>query len=266
MALSTAKASDLGTLRGYVEEPEKNDFPHRMSIAAGKDSHGHLLKKWLVELDHDSLRLLDDEVPLIAGGGNANGAITVGRILISNDSSGLHVTYDITEPGWCLTETHLAVGSLVDDIPQTSKKNPIPGKFKYKKDHDCVLEYRYTIEDWTCEETIIAAHAVVTQFYQQKEESLAALEAGLPDTVEMTVYGVNHGNGEPSYWDIEISEGPLTGFYDGFCIDTDLTMSSGTTYTAKVYSSCELLGRDAGKSGTCQLCYQPRLHWTSFNM
>jgi hypothetical protein len=249
LALATLVGGGLASetkhlFRGLTEESfgGKNDFPQRMAMAAKEadEMTSHLSRKLLAESDHDSLRRLDEvPIPLIAGGGNENGAIPVGRVLISNVGSNLLVKYVIEEASWCLTETHLAVGSSVDDIPHTRKQGiPIPGQFEYSSDHDCVKEYSYTIENWTCAKTIIAAHAVVSTFTYQ-EVDLAALEASLPDTVQMIPTFPGTGDGPPSYWDIVIADGPLAGSYDGFCVDTDRTMSSGATYTANVYSSYE---------------------------
>lgn len=52
----------------------------------------------------------------------------IGVIDVINDAANLYVSFEIVEPGWYLAETHVAVG---DDIPVTSKGNPIPGQFPY---------------------------------------------------------------------------------------------------------------------------------------
>ncbi|MCK4730839.1 MAG: hypothetical protein KAT65_00145 [Methanophagales archaeon] len=97
---------------------------------------------------------------LIAGGGNVASAIDAGNVLVWNDDDNLYVKY-VTD-GWCLTETHLHIDISLDGIPQ-KKGNPIPGRFDYKTEHDCVTEYTYAIpQDWDyCPELYIAAHAVV---------------------------------------------------------------------------------------------------------
>ena len=56
--------------------------------------------------------------------------INVGTVNVWNDGVELHVTYNTTG-GWVLTETHLAVATALDDIPQKNG-NPIPGKFQYQ--------------------------------------------------------------------------------------------------------------------------------------
>jgi hypothetical protein len=57
--------------------------------------------------------------------------IPVGTVSVSNDGTNLYVTYNTTG-GWVMTETHLAVATSLDVIPQTKKGNPIPGQFPYK--------------------------------------------------------------------------------------------------------------------------------------
>lgn len=91
----------------------------------------------------------------------------VGDILYWIDGDFLYITYQITEEGWYLKETHLSV--VCDDpdlFPMTRKGNPIPGHFAYKTEHDpYVTEYTYMIEgsDFPddCMVLFIAAHAEV---------------------------------------------------------------------------------------------------------
>jgi len=92
--------------------------------------------------------------------------IRVGDVLVWNDEDNLYVKYLITDPDWCITETHLHVAASFEDIPQTKKNNPIPGQFNYKEEHDCVTEYTYTIPlTWEpCTEFYIAAHAEVIKY------------------------------------------------------------------------------------------------------
>lgn len=95
--------------------------------------------------------------------------IEVGEIIIEEDGLGnITVTYSLTKPGWCITETHLHVATLAKDIPQTKQGNLIPGQFKYKMKHDCVTEYISdpipipgTDECADGADFYVAAHAVV---------------------------------------------------------------------------------------------------------
>jgi hypothetical protein len=106
---------------------------------------------------------------LIAGGGNPASAIDVGDVIVWNDADYLYVKYVITEPDWCLIETHLHVDTSWQTIPQKNG-NPIPGHFDYSMEHECVTEYTYEIpQTWVDGDTLyIAAHAVVmdTSCYQ----------------------------------------------------------------------------------------------------
>jgi len=101
-----------------------------------------------------------DEFDLYAGQN-----ILVGKVLVWNDADNLYVKYLITDPDWCLTETHLHVAASMEEIPQKNG-NPIPGKFDYKGEHECESEVDYVIplpEGTECDNTlVIAAHAVVS--------------------------------------------------------------------------------------------------------
>ncbi|MFY1111498.1 MAG: hypothetical protein AB3K77_07455 [Methanosarcinaceae archaeon] len=68
-----------------------------------------------------------------------------GDVKVWNDGNYLYVTYD-TDEDWCLTETHLHVATPGEEIPTTSKGNPIPGQFEYSMEHDCVDSYTYKVD------------------------------------------------------------------------------------------------------------------------
>jgi len=93
--------------------------------------------------------------------------IIVGCVYVWNDTDNLYVKYEITEEGWCLDETHLAVATSLEGIPQADGGNPPPGQFPYMhEDLSCVTSDFYTIPLDTleagCETNLyIAAHAVV---------------------------------------------------------------------------------------------------------
>ena len=85
----------------------------------------------------------------------------VGVVKVWNDTENLYVKYIVDDP-WCLTETHLHVAAVPEDIPQTKKGNPIPGQFDYEGEHDCETYVLYTIPLAGLDvELCIAAHAVV---------------------------------------------------------------------------------------------------------
>lgn len=98
-----------------------------------------------------------EEYPLYAGKDTE-----VGVVKVWNDSDMLYVKYIVDDP-WCLMETHLHVALDSDSIPQKNG-NPIPGKFDYKMDHNCVPYYTYPIEmHLVPDDTLyIAAHAKVS--------------------------------------------------------------------------------------------------------
>jgi hypothetical protein len=82
----------------------------------------------------------------------------VGTVTVTDDGI---VTYQ-TIPGCVLTETHLHVAPSEDEIPQTRKGNPIPGRFDYNDHHNPpVTLFSYATGGW-CDEAVIAAHAVVS--------------------------------------------------------------------------------------------------------
>ena len=176
--------------------------------------------------------------PLIAGGGNSTSGVDVGDILVWNDATNIYVKYEITNPEWCLRETHLDVNQLLSALPQTKKGSPIPGKFQYKDMLDCTSEILYVIPRSVSGKVYIAAHAVVQNCYDLDFE-LDAFAEMLPDVVNMSV--VNPYVGAPSYFAEIVDGDPLTGTYLGWCIDTDLPITEGVIYSADVFSSYELL-------------------------
>jgi len=87
--------------------------------------------------------------------------IDVGTVEVWNDGEELHIVYNTTG-GWEMTETHLAVATSIDGIPQKNG-NPPPGQFPYKhEDLGGVIidEYVISLNGWDVEtELLIAAHA-----------------------------------------------------------------------------------------------------------
>ena len=94
--------------------------------------------------------------------------IDVGTVSVWNDDTTLYVKYETTGD-WVMTETHLAVAEELDDIPQTRKGNPIPGRFEYKMEHDPAVQaftYAIPLGTWeSCDihDLVIAAHAKVVR-------------------------------------------------------------------------------------------------------
>ena len=176
----------------------------------------------------------------------------VGEVLVWDDGETLCVKY-VLDPaifadGWGITETHLAVGHEVGDIPQTKKGNPIPGVFLYGDDElegeesweICILFDDLGVEesgdlDVECgDELVIAAHAVV-----KKLGGLEGLDLILPDQVFLCIDSQPGPNG---YFGATISGGTvLDGFYDGYCIDTESYIDDTFCDWVEVYSSYEEL-------------------------
>lgn len=178
---------------------------------------------------------------LIAGGGNEKSAMDVGDVRVWNDGDYLYVEYVLTDPEWCLTETHLHIDVGLDLIPQKNG-NPIPGKFDFSDEHDCVDTFQYAIPiTWDPFEVLyIAAHAVVQSFVGYENPNLDNFAAALPAQVSMSVQYPYPGG--PAYFPVTTVTGyTLTGTYEGWCVDTDHTISQNTNYTANVYSSYETL-------------------------
>lgn len=89
--------------------------------------------------------------------------INVGTVSVWNDETTLYVQY-MTDADWVIGETHLAVATSLEGIPQTKKGNPKVGKFAYHAQHDpWVTEYTYAmpVPQVTGTKVYIAAHAVV---------------------------------------------------------------------------------------------------------
>jgi hypothetical protein len=181
---------------------------------------------------------------LIADGGSPDTAFKVGEVKVWNDETNLYIEYVVTEPGWCLVQTHLHAATSPGEIPQTKKGNPKVGQFEYSSEYpfepceQSPAPYVIPLGDWAAGEKLsIAAHAKV-QTIVGWESDLDGFEAALPDQVTMRVV---HPGGD-SYFNVTITNGgDLNGTYDDWCVDTDHTISPNRNYTADVYSSYETL-------------------------
>jgi hypothetical protein len=164
-----------------------------------------------------------------------------GEVLVWNNGDNLFVKY-IADEDWQITETHLHVAESMEDIPQKNG-NPIPGQFDYKEEHDpAVTEFTYEIDNTWDEddELFIAAHAVVCE--ETTVGGLEETEAMLPDIVTASaVHAITIGHLE-SYFVVTISGGTyLDGTHNGWCVDLDALMHDYLSFTAKVYSSYEMI-------------------------
>jgi hypothetical protein len=143
----------------------------------------------------------------------------VGDVTVWNDGTYLNVTYVVNEPGWYLTETHLHVACDLEDIPQTKKNNPIPGRFDYKGEHDYITEYTYAIplSEIECDDVFIAAHAVV----EGPMEGCSAWDDLEDDLDGIIGTYIVSWPGIDSYFDV-VFNGES---YEGWCIDLSQLMT-----------------------------------------
>ena len=87
----------------------------------------------------------------------AGQTLLVGTLTVEVVGDNLEVTYEITEPGWELLETHLYVG-------ENSPKKSAPGKFPYKDEEELgegvtLVEYSILLSSFEGSVLYIAAHA-----------------------------------------------------------------------------------------------------------
>ncbi len=197
----------------------------------------------------------------IIAGNPKNGANVVGEVTVSQINGFLVVKYTITGDV-VLTETHLHIATLPDNIPQNNG-NPNPGGFQYSDPHGPVTEWTYTIplqadpvyhpksgklldpgHYWTSSTTLyIAAHGVV-KYSDDCDELVLDF---LPDEVTVSVlWAGDSGVDDDSYFDALVSGGTvLDGLYDAWCIDVGKSIRlepdypRGTPLQALVFSSYE---------------------------
>lgn len=117
-------------------------------------------------------------VTLVAGQHIESGTVTVW-----NDATNLYVKY-ATTGGWYLAETHVAVATTLDGIPQKNG-NAAPGQFPYKTIHDPVVtEYTYVIP--------LAPYVAGTQLFVATHASVVLLNGG-----QIVDQQTGWGNGDP---------------------------------------------------------------------
>jgi len=115
----------------------------------------------------------------------AGKTMDVGDLQVWNDVENLYVEY-VLDPDWCLTEYHLHVAVSSEEIPQTKKGNPKPGKFEYKEEYDaCIVDpvlIEIPLNTLSSTDVAIAAHAVVYAFeteWQIGDEEVDACDGDL---------------------------------------------------------------------------------------
>jgi hypothetical protein len=115
---------------------------------------------------------------LMAGAGKGDPGVDIGDVLVWNDFESIYIQYVITDPAWCIIETHLQLSISLDGIPQKNG-NPIPGKFEGKDEHNCVSSvlYSYNLADkgWSMGDLFyIAAHSKVTDAFGNMDAAWGA--------------------------------------------------------------------------------------------
>jgi len=154
----------------------------------------------------------------------------VGDVTVTDDGTNYTITYNITEPGWCITETHLSVVNNPSDFPLSGGGNPKNGHFEYSGSHDCESSVEYLVP--MDRGQYIAAHAVVV-CKSSSDEFTANIES-LPMTLPVCV--TDKGDGD-SYFDINIGgDSFLAGDYNAWCIDLYKNLANGECFDANVFS------------------------------
>jgi len=104
----------------------------------------------------------------------ADQTVVMGEVCVINDVTQLLVRYE-THGGWTLYKTHLAVAGSLEDIPQTKKGNPLPGRFPDQAQHDAATtSFLYSVPLAEIgvqpgDEVVIAAHATVVDPVGEQE-------------------------------------------------------------------------------------------------
>lgn len=172
-----------------------------------------------------------ETVPLFAGQHT-----NVGSVTLSCDGSTLGATYTLGV-GWCLVETHFYASN---DEPRRGA----PGQFPFAHEDlsavTCATTDPYTIDLASAGidpdfEIYTAAHAVVCENLggtPDWQDYLGTIEtsAGADGLVTIKV----DQSSSTSYFQTTITDddGELGGSYPGWCIDTDKTITPGTSYNA----------------------------------
>lgn len=147
----------------------------------------------------------------------------MGEVNVSHDANYVTVEYVVTEPGYCLTETHLYVDPL---RPEKSA----PGQFGWGDDElGCMTGWSETIS-WANlggapAPLWVAAHAVVCGAGADYSEFELGLINEMTSTASGRVSASLVQNG-PSYWQVTFNDGEeLAGkIYAGWCVDTQRTI------------------------------------------
>ena len=118
--------------------------------------------------------------------------LPVGTLTVAVVGGDLIVTYDITDSGWELLETHLYVGKL-------APKKSAPGRFPYGPEHVYILSpgvYTIPLADFDGATTLyIAAHAEIGMIDEFGDPVLDVPEIG--EQIEETAWATGEEGFEP---------------------------------------------------------------------
>jgi hypothetical protein len=98
-----------------------------------------------------------------------DGNIQVGQIVVHNVGLGVTVEFVVTEPGWEITETHLATASSPSAIPQ-KKGNPVLKDFPIITIHKppvTEVGYHFFFENW--DPVTMVAHAKIVNNHKKMD-------------------------------------------------------------------------------------------------
>lgn len=208
---------------GCQTEPLNSDA----NLTTADSSAKRDANKASADIVRDECSTTATQVDLLAGQNTL-----VGNVTVTDDGVNYTITYNITDAGWCLTETHLSVVNDRSDFPLSGGGNPKNGNFEYKGSHDCESNVEYMVPKADRPYTYIAAHAVVV-CKSSSDEFTANIES-LPMTVPVLVTAKGDGD---SYFDIEIGgDNFLSGNYNAWCIDLYKSLSNGESFDANVFS------------------------------
>lgn len=198
----------------------------------------------------------------------------VGDVEVSDDDNFLYIKFS-TVNDFCLTETHLHIAENEEDIPQKNG-NPIPGKFEYKEEHDCVKENTYEVPIAWAQGTqlAIAAHAEVCKAGKQNCESAWEAGIGFPgknwatyftyivsgpkdwilptDPIRMNIEqfpGLSNTYFDLNLWEVGTGYDIYDGVWTAWCADSHVYIYTNRNYNPSVYSSL-----DAELGNKCDYC------------
>ncbi len=181
------------------------------------------------------------------GVGNETAGSLVGYVtfLSGPDRVRIDLTDADGDPGpdmfpYVVTAAHIHFGPTLEDIPVTSKGNPIPGQFEYNVPVD---PYQSVIEVPVQFDTFGTIHLSVVKY-----GGIEGFNFYLPnDPVTLRIIDYPSA-GDPTYFKLKVTNGGFisnydsglgAGVYEGWCIDVDHTIALNTNYTAYLYSSYE---------------------------